>query len=156
MTGISVSAPGKLLLCGEYAVLRDAPAVIMAVDRRAIVSVSAGDNPWHTVTTPGLSDRTFRFELRDGNQLSWLEESPDTPPGIPAAVLRHAAVKLEKPLRIEIDTRAFVDSTGAKFGLGSSAAATVALTRALLGQDADRAAVWTTARQAHGCSRRWS
>ena len=121
----------------------------MAVDRRAVARVSPGDRPWHTVTTPGFSDRTWRFELRDGNQLEWLDESSDPSPEIPGAVIRAAAVEPGTPLRIEIDTREFVDASGTKFGLGSSAAATVALTGALLGQDADRNAVWATARQAH-------
>jgi phosphomevalonate kinase len=35
------SAPGKLVLAGEYAVLDGAPAIVMAVDRRAVVSVAA-------------------------------------------------------------------------------------------------------------------
>jgi phosphomevalonate kinase len=40
---IGASAPGKALLCGEYAVLEGAPAVVAAVDRR--VSVTWSDEP---------------------------------------------------------------------------------------------------------------
>lgn len=36
MSGLVASAPGKVFLCGEYAVLEGAPAVLAAVDRRAI------------------------------------------------------------------------------------------------------------------------
>ena len=43
MTPIGASAPGKALLCGEYAVLEGAPAVVAAVDRR--VSVTWSDDP---------------------------------------------------------------------------------------------------------------
>lgn len=38
MTPTGASAPGKALLCGEYAVLDGAPAVVAAVDRRVRVS----------------------------------------------------------------------------------------------------------------------
>lgn len=38
MTPTGASAPGKALLCGEYAVLEGAPAVVAAVDRRVRVT----------------------------------------------------------------------------------------------------------------------
>ena len=38
MTTTGASAPGKALLCGEYAVLEGAPAVVAAVDRRVRVA----------------------------------------------------------------------------------------------------------------------
>lgn len=38
MNRVGASAPGKALLCGEYAVLEGAPAVVAAVDRRVAVS----------------------------------------------------------------------------------------------------------------------
>ena len=37
MTPVGASAPGKALLCGEYAVLEGAPAIVAAVDRRVSV-----------------------------------------------------------------------------------------------------------------------
>lgn len=40
MTPVGASAPGKALLCGEYAVLEGAPAVVAAVDRRVVVTWS--------------------------------------------------------------------------------------------------------------------
>lgn len=39
------SAPGKALLCGEYAVLEGAPAVVAAVDRRVSVRWTEGSPP---------------------------------------------------------------------------------------------------------------
>ena len=39
---VSASAPGKVVLSGEYAVLDGAPAVCMAVDRRAVVTAGKG------------------------------------------------------------------------------------------------------------------
>ena len=40
MENLSVSAPGKLFLGGEYAVLRSGQAVVTAVDRRAVARIS--------------------------------------------------------------------------------------------------------------------
>jgi len=42
---IGASAPGKALLCGEYAVLESAPAVVAAVDRRVWVTWSKDSVP---------------------------------------------------------------------------------------------------------------
>ena len=39
--GTSASAPGKLLIAGEYAVLEGAPALVMAINRRARASLGA-------------------------------------------------------------------------------------------------------------------
>jgi len=45
VTPIGASAPGKALLCGEYAVLEGAPAVVAAVDRRVSVTWSEDPRP---------------------------------------------------------------------------------------------------------------
>jgi phosphomevalonate kinase len=42
---IEADAPGKLMLLGEYAVLRGAPALVCAVDRRARVTVELAAGP---------------------------------------------------------------------------------------------------------------
>lgn len=42
MTGHTVSAPGKAFLCGEYAVIDGSPAVVAAVDRRVFVGWNEG------------------------------------------------------------------------------------------------------------------
>jgi phosphomevalonate kinase len=45
VTPVGASAPGKALLCGEYAVLEGAPAVVAAVDRRVAVAWSEDSGP---------------------------------------------------------------------------------------------------------------
>jgi phosphomevalonate kinase len=45
VTPVGASAPGKALLCGEYAVLEGAPAVVAAVDRRVSVAWSEDSVP---------------------------------------------------------------------------------------------------------------
>ncbi|MDH5619728.1 MAG: hypothetical protein OEZ11_14015, partial [Gammaproteobacteria bacterium] len=52
---VVASAPGKIVLSGEYAVLFGAPAICMAVNRRAFARVADSDDRECHVTTPGFS-----------------------------------------------------------------------------------------------------
>lgn len=103
---VVASAPGKVVLSGEYAVLDGAPAICMALNRRAIAKVDESPDGQCHVATPGYAgDDRFR---------------------IVEAVCGGA-----RPARsIELDTREFSEK-GSKTGIGSSAALTVALVAAL-------------------------
>lgn len=102
---VVASAPGKIVLSGEYAVLFGAPAVCMAVTRRAVVTVAdSADRECH-VTTPGFTGEGS-FAVVD-------------------AVYGDA----RPAATIDLDTRAF-SRDGQKVGIGSSAALTVALAAA--------------------------
>jgi phosphomevalonate kinase len=105
------SAPGKIVLAGEYAVLWGAPAICMAVNRRAVVTVGPGSDDECHVTTPGF-DGAERFRIIDA-----------------------VTEGVRPPCDIELDTSAFMQD-GRKTGIGSSAALTVALLAALQGSDA--------------------
>lgn len=128
MTAMTVaSAPGKVVLCGEYAVLDGAPAICMAIDRRAVVRVSASHGTTHRVIAPGYSrtDGVFRSNA-DG--IEWLQGQF----AIVDAVWCAANVRRDDACTIVLDTREFIDApTQSKLGIGSSAALTVALTLAL-------------------------
>ena len=101
---IDASAPGKIVLAGEYAVLLGAPAICVTVNRRAVAIIGESTSGECQLETPGF-DGDDRFGIID-------------------------AVCGERPARnITLDTRAFADD-GAKLGLGSSAALTVALAAA--------------------------
>ncbi|MCW8846391.1 MAG: hypothetical protein OQK99_11185 [Gammaproteobacteria bacterium] len=62
---MQISAPGKLILAGEYAVLDGAPGLVMAVDRRARVSLEPSSDEHWQVTSAG-SDPQEQFHLREG------------------------------------------------------------------------------------------
>jgi phosphomevalonate kinase len=95
---IVVSAPGKVILIGEYAVLRGHPAVVAAVDRRVIGRFVPKATP-STPLAKNVVEAVNEYLLGDGG----------TPPdGAP-----------------ELDSSALFAATG-KIGLGSSAAATAA------------------------------
>ncbi|MDH3586547.1 MAG: hypothetical protein OEQ30_05615 [Gammaproteobacteria bacterium] len=143
---IVASAPGKFVLSGEYAVLDGAPAICVAVDRRAVVSIKGHDGDHHVVTAPGFSSVTGRFSA-DANGLTWLA-------GERNFRLFETVWNVSRPLSkegslaISLDTAEFRDAgSGQKIGLGSSAALTVAIATALSSMDG--AAVAQVAHSAH-------
>ena len=137
---IIASAPGKLVLCGEYAVLYGAPAIAMAVNCRARVVIDSSDEKHHTIEAPGYSTNAGAFTT-SGAGFGWLEGEDDY------ELLRHvwqeAGTHFGENKAITLDTRAFLHrGSGAKIGIGSSAALASALAIALApaGADATRIA----------------
>lgn len=140
---IRASAPGKLVLSGEYAVLDGAAALSMAVDRRAIVTIVLREGDCHAVTAPGFSDSVSLFTAKSG-KLSWHAGDKDF--ALFEQVWAATGMSSGEPLSFTLDTRAFRENS-IKTGVGSSAALTVALTAAMSAvSGADDAGV---ARRAH-------
>jgi len=130
VTSLTASAPGKVVLCGEYAVLDGAPAISMAVNRRAVVTriPASGNEP--AVKSIGLAAGTDR-SLFDG-------------------AVRAARFERADDYAFVLDTSAFVDAdNGEKFGIGSSAALMVALSRSLAPDEASDQEVEAIAAKAH-------
>ncbi|MDH3533523.1 MAG: hypothetical protein OEO82_11385 [Gammaproteobacteria bacterium] len=146
MIGVTASAPGKIVVCGEYAVLDGAPAICMAIDRRARASAWQSDAQYHTVSAPGFAAVCGKF-LATAGHFEWLEAGDDF--ALVEHVWMSANLKLSGSLALKLDTRAFADAaSGRKMGIGSSAALTVALTAALhefAGKAADIALVASAA-----------
>ncbi|MBT6210275.1 MAG: hypothetical protein HOI35_09675, partial [Woeseia sp.] len=55
MKQLTVTVPGKAVISGEYAVLVGAPAIAVALDRRAVVTVETVTADYHVVSTPGFA-----------------------------------------------------------------------------------------------------
>ena len=129
---ITASAPGKLVLLGEYAVLEGAPALVLAVNRRAHVTLTpAAGDAWEIVS-PTLALEA-RLRLRNGN-VEWSGTAPGALAWIATPLRLFNHVERLPACRIELDSDAFyLDHAGTpiKLGLGSSAALTVALLGAL-------------------------
>ena len=129
---LEASAPGKLFLLGEYAVLRGHPAVVTAVDQRMIARLHQEPDGYRA---QGLDDeaaaRAFAQRL-----LEALAADPLAPAELPSVD------------RLSTDARPFYHQ-GTKLGLGSSAAATVALCAVILGPGALRQTVWEVAHRVH-------
>jgi phosphomevalonate kinase len=125
---IAATAPGKLFLTGEWAVLRGAPALVMAVDRVVRVEIEG---------EPGEGGLALE-SLAEGH--TWRGSGATTgDAGAVAAVLRRLG-----PVRgkIVVDSRPFLVGER-KLGLGRSAAtiaAAVVARRALGGLSTDPAA----------------
>ena len=102
---VTISAPGKLFLFGEYAVLRGAPAIVTAVDRRVVAT------------------RT------DAHEYTVIGQKAD--PVLPAAVARETN---GDPNGLTVYLRGMM-ADEEKLGLGSSAASASVLAAALLGSE---------------------
>lgn len=138
MIPIRASAPGKLLLIGEYAVLDGAPALVMAVDRRVLVRIDpAGDRPGR-LNAPQLGIREAPMRIRgerlhcDGFNAAALGLTSRLVPAVLQTLGR--APEAIETVDIEIDSGALFESDGGrpvKLGLGSSAAVCASIAVAL-------------------------
>lgn len=130
---LTVSAPGKLFVAGEYAATRGGTAVVAAVSRRVSCRAS-----WR----PGRG----RIAIGDGARRCMIGTEPATAEAAPAE-LRFVAFAAWLAARsgglegidLDLETAGDLDAPGAdKTGLGGSAAATVAVVtacRAVAGED---------------------
>jgi len=109
---VSARAPGKVVVLGEYAVLKGAPALVLAVDRYCRAEISENlEAPCHLRSwAPKLQE--FRFDS--------LAES-----GLPLVDMVIDDSRLGHPWRGDLDSRALYSELG-KLGIGSSAAALTA------------------------------
>ncbi len=109
---MTATAPGKLIVTGEYAVLDGAPALVVAMDRRVVArfapTVAQGSSPFLLALAREIATRYG-----------------DTHPAATTA------------LSIAVDSSSFYDGDR-KLGLGSSAAVTVAATALALAARASK------------------
>lgn len=139
MMPLTASAPGKLVLAGEYAVLDGATALVMAIDRRARVTLHDADADY-CVDATDLGISGARCRLDAAGRVRWVDID-----GVDAVRLGLVTAALEAvaeagapaPFRAELDTHLFFtgDVDHAKLGLGSSAALLVALAGAICARE---------------------
>lgn len=135
---VTATAPGKLFLTGEWAVLRGAPALVAAVDREASVTIAPASAGITVVSR--AEDRTDRLDDAD----------PAARPSGDAAAVRAVLATLggsPHPLHVTVDSEAFMVGDR-KLGLGRSAATIVAAVAAFA-PDGDRDAWLATALRAN-------
>ena len=140
---VTATAPGKLVLLGEYAVLEGAPALVMAIDRRAEVRLETRTQAPCMLRAPGIIADTAAFTVRGDGSLAWEDTSSSDTDRLPlVAQVMQTLVRqgLLSPSALPhfaatLLTQSFFQPTSAgeheKLGLGSSAALTVALASAL-------------------------
>ena len=129
MTDVVASAPGKVILCGEYAVLEGASALCMAVNRRCIVRLQSASLEHSVVNAPGYTTAQGSFTT-DEHGLSWLSGGDNF--RMFERVWQVSRAPVDETFTISLDTSTFRDpGSGSKIGVGSSAALAVALAKAL-------------------------
>ncbi|MGH8496466.1 MAG: mevalonate kinase family protein [Gammaproteobacteria bacterium] len=135
---VRASAPGKLVLLGEYAVLDGAPALVAAVNRRARVCVEARSGDHCRIDAPEFAEQAADFTIEPSGRIVWQTQAKACRQhySLFEFVLERLAADAafdfaaHRPFHISLDTRVFFDGPH-KLGLGSSAALTVALAAAL-------------------------
>jgi phosphomevalonate kinase len=137
---LTASAPGKLVLLGEYAVLEGAPALSLAVNRRASVRIVSRNDGLCEVNAPDLDVLGAGLSIGIDGDLHWecaavhaatLRLVDDVWRGLQREGL---APPPGAAFSLDLDTGGFFQTEGpyrVKLGLGSSAALTVALASAL-------------------------
>lgn len=135
---IKTSAPGKLILLGEYAVLEGAPALVMAVNRFAVVTIQTTSSSQPILNAPaiGITDLPFTLDVEGSvvfsNPISQQMRQKLVFFTTALETLSAKGNPVHFPsLSITLDTSQFFTGEGRKLGLGSSAALTVALCSAL-------------------------
>lgn len=132
---IAQRAPGKLFIAGEYAVVQPGePSVLVAVDRFITVELRHTEHPRGRI----VSDRYGRLPIvwtrhDDGIVVAGQDHRPYDFVLSAIAVVEQLVTELgRQPRFCDIDIASELDdASGRKFGLGSSAAVTVAVVRAL-------------------------
>lgn len=121
---VTASAPGKLMLFGEHAIMYGSSCIVTAVDQRIFVSVEENNSGYLKIYAPSVDVKNYK------KSLSELGDS-DSPKGVrflEASVKNFQSVFNEKIKGLTIETSADFSSS---FGFGSSAASTVATVKAL-------------------------
>lgn len=138
VTRIQASAPGKLVLLGDYAVLDGAPALVVAMNRRARVMLDSADGAGVEVTAPDLGITSASASVDAAGKLEWNTVADAARLGLVTQVwnaLAGIGLAPRGGLDLTLDTSGFFAATPTgrrKLGLGSSAALTVALAAALV------------------------
>lgn len=101
---ITISTPGKLMLLGEHAVVYGYPCIVTTVDKYLTVKVRKISEEQDVILTPGVSDDKFVRE---------------------AVVVFRNKFSIKQPIHLE------TKSELGNYGLGSSAAVTVAILKTL-------------------------
>jgi mevalonate kinase len=120
---VTASAPGKLLLLGDHAVVYNHPCLVTAVDIRYDVSVTRQDSAVIEIETPALkqANEVYRVSVHDAGA----HYQADT------AFVEAAVVQMQQLYGGKPGLKIATSGPARSFGLGSSSAVTVATLAAL-------------------------
>lgn len=132
--GVQVKVPGKLYLAGEYAVVEAGyPAVIAAVDQYLTVTIETSDRG--NLHSSQQADLYLMWERKD-SQVHIKSDHPyaliETAMQVTEAYLTAKGHACQGYYSLAVQSELDDQISGAKYGLGSSGAVTVATVQALL------------------------
>lgn len=120
---VTSSAPGKLMLFGEHAVVYGSPCIVTAVDQRVRVSVTGNGEGEIHVESPNLGLEEYHKSVARLGQ-------DDVPKSV--GFVEHLVKRVYEKYRLSAGIRISTESDfSTQFGFGSSAAVVVALAMAL-------------------------
>ena len=119
---VTTSAPGKLMLFGEHAVVHKRPCLVMSVDSRMNVSLNRRKDGKINLNAPDLKIKDYCFPLVD------LKNSHPKETQFVLAAIKNFFEKYKIKSGLEIKTKSKISS---KYGLGSSSAVTVSTIKGL-------------------------
>lgn len=124
MNQIKVSAPGKLMLFGEHAVIYDRPCIVTAVDHRISTKVKIINKPKLVINAPEVEVINYQKDITN------LTSSENMPKGVRflETAIKNYLENYQIEGGLEIETKSEFSS---QFGFGSSSAVTVGVLKAL-------------------------
>lgn len=120
---VTASAPGKLLLLGDHAVVYQRPCLVTAVDIRVRVEITEQDTDTLDILTPELTARGERRTI----PLAQLHQERRRETAFVEAAVAHVFEKAQQQRALRIVTH----SAPRSYGLGSSSAVTASTVAAL-------------------------
>lgn len=132
---ITVKAPGKLYIAGEYAVLEaNCPAILVAVNEFVRVTIADSQGSQGLIHSKQYSQDSIHW-IRKGNQM--VIDNRDNPFEYILSAIKFTekyCLEQDVPMSLyDLHVNSDLDSAdGKKYGLGSSAAVTVATVKAIL------------------------
>lgn len=134
---ITVSAPGKLMLLGEHAVVYGKPCIVTAVNQRMKAAVELIDEPNFDLKAPDVQVTNYRKPM---DQLGF----GDIPKGAKFVEMAVKNFASKYPIKGGLKIRTSSEFSS-KFGFGSSSASTVCVVKALseiTGSNLDKKAIF--------------
>lgn len=120
---INVSAPGKLMLFGEHAVIYGKPCIVTAVDQRMVVKIDRISKKQIIINAPEVGVRRYSLNL---SQLGKMEYPKEVKFVLKATENFFDAYKISSGIRISTHSQ-----FSNLFGFGSSSSSTVCVLKAL-------------------------
>lgn len=123
VTKVVVSAPGKLMLLGDHAVVHNRPCLVTAVDQRIYLTAEILDEQILELNAPDVQIEKYKKNIKDIG-------TGDIPKG--AKFIEIAIKNFSEIYPIEIGLKISTKSDfSSSFGFGSSSASTVCILKAL-------------------------